>query len=190
MSRTGSSTSSTDARHRRRARRTRATALAAGLLLLGGCGFEPVYGERSLPGGQPLAYFDIDLIGDRTGQMLRNELLERMHPRGENRAATGFVLRIRLQESRQGLAVRKDDTATRANLNLVAQFAVYRPGDSQPIFNGTATSVVSHNILAADYANIAARDDARRRGVNQLADLIKERLSVWLLQTGGRPAES
>lgn len=175
---------------RRRARALRAAALASGLFLLAGCGFEPVYGERSQASGDALARFEIELIADRTGQMLRNELLSRMQPYGEGRTASGYVLRITISESRQDLAVRKDDSATRANLSLVANFQVLQPGAEGPLFSGAATAVVSHNILTSDFATISAREDARRRGVRQLADRIKERLSVWLVQTGGRRAGS
>ena len=194
MSRTGSSTSSTDAcpaaRRHGAIAASLAAALAAGLVLLGGCGFEPVYGERSQASGDALARFEIALIADRTGQMLRNELLARMQPYGEGRTATGFVLKIEVTEARQDLAIRKDDSATRANLSLNAVFHVLQPGGKEPLFNGAATAVVSHNILTSDFATISAREDARRRGVRQLADRIKERLSVWLIQTGGRRVES
>ncbi|MEX2453476.1 MAG: hypothetical protein WD470_02165 [Rhodospirillaceae bacterium] len=156
-------------------------------MLLGGCGFEPVHGQRSQASAAALEQFDIAIVEDRVGQMLRNELLTMMHPRGERRAPVRFSLRIVLTEARQDLAIRRDETATRANLTLSAAFAVHSPDETLPIYAGSAVSVISHNILTSDYATIAARADARERGVRQIAHSITERLSVWLLQTGGRP---
>ena len=49
---------------------------------------------------------------------------------------------------------------------------------------GSARSVNSYNILTSDFATLSAREDARRRGVNQLALEIRERTSVWLIRIG------
>ena len=46
-------------------------------------------------------------------------------------------------------------------------------------------SVNSYNILTSDFATLSARANARSRAVRQLALDIKERLAVWLVQTGG-----
>ena len=184
MSRTGSSISSTDGRRGPRA------VLAAGVLLslclLSACGFRPIHGERSQASAAALSQVDIALIPDRTGQMLRNELLQRFHPRG---VATGdrFLLQVTLNEALQDLAIKKNEVATRANLTLTALFTVARSQDGQPVFTGSASSVNSYNILTSDFATLSARADARERAVRQLADDIKERMSVWLIQTGGAP---
>ena len=66
-----------------RASRGYAFAVAgAALMVVAGCGFQPIHGERSAASSADLANFDIALIADRTGQMMRNELLQQMQPRG------------------------------------------------------------------------------------------------------------
>ena len=79
---------------------------------------------------------DVDLIADRTGQMLRNELLDRLHPRGGRAAAKRYTLRVDLAESLQDLAIRKDDVATRANLRLTASFSVVSLDGGTVVFSG------------------------------------------------------
>ena len=153
-------------------------------LALAGCGFQPIHGQNSAASGEALAGIDIELIADRTGQMLRNELLQQMQPRG-GRTASRYDLAVTMGESLQNLAIRKDETATRANLILIARFSVTSRHDGKKVFAGRARSVNSYNILTSDFATLSAREDARRRGVQQLASGIKERLSVWLVQTGG-----
>jgi len=167
----------------RRLRSSVALALLAALTVAG-CGFQPIHGERSAASSDALATIDIGLIADRTGQMLRNELLQQMQPRG-GRTPSRYDLAVTMGESLQNLAIRKDETATRANLILIARFSVTSRRDGKKVFAGRARSVNSYNILTSDFATLSAREDARRRGVQQLASGIKERLSVWLVQTGG-----
>lgn len=164
-----------------------ATALAL-TAVCAGCGFQPIHGDRSRASAAALEGFDIELIPDRSGQLLRTELLQRFRPRGETGPAR-FTIRVGLSESLQNLAVRIDDTATRANLRLRATFSVVNRADRLVYYKGVAQSVNSYNILTSDFATLSARADARRRGVRELANDIKERISVWLFQTGGARVE-
>ncbi|MGB0630685.1 MAG: LPS assembly lipoprotein LptE [Alphaproteobacteria bacterium] len=156
------------------------------LLVLTACGFQPIHGERSAASSAGLAHFDIGLIADRAGQMMRNELLQQMQPRGAVQAPR-FELSMSLSETLTDLAIRKDEVATRANLTLTARYSVLNRADGSLVLSGQARSVNSYNILTSDFATLSARADARERAVRQLARDIKERLAVWLVQTGGRP---
>ena len=170
----------------RRSARRRALALAAaGLSALAsaGCGFHPLYGERSRAAPAALNHVEVELIEGRTGQMLRNQLLSRFHPRGGS--GDRYSLTVKIVETLQDLGIRKDSVATRANLTLAANFAVRSLPDRKLLMANNANSVNSYNILTSDFATLSARADARRRGVRQLADQIEERVSIWLLQTGG-----
>ena len=161
------------------------TVLAVMLIVLASCGFQPMHNEKSPASAAALANFDIALISDRKGQMLRNRLLKEMQPQGV-KLNPRFSLSVTLTETLSNLAIRKDDAATRANLALSAAFSVTLRGDEEALFSGTVKSVNSFNILTSDYATLSARADARKRAVKQLALQIKERLSIWLIQTGGR----
>lgn len=167
-------------------RRIRLLCLGAALLAGAGCGFQPIHGQKSAASSAALANFDIALIAERTGQMMRNELLQQMQPRGAV-ASPRYGLGVALTESPADLAIREDDVATRANLTLTARFSVMSRVDGSVLFSGQVRSVNSYNILTSDFATLSAREDARKRAVRVLALDIKERLSVWLVQTGGRP---
>jgi LPS-assembly lipoprotein len=169
-----------------RRRRKRILALTTALAVTAaGCGFQPIHGQRSEASGTALAAIDIGLIADRTGQMLRNELLQQMQPQGGTTPAR-YGLAITLGESLQELAIRKDETATRTKLIMTARFSVTSRADGKGLFTGSVQSANSYDILTSDFATLSAREDARRRAVQQLATGIKQRLSVWLVQTGGR----
>ena len=108
-----------------------------------------------------------------------------MQPRGPARAR--YSLAVTLTESLTNLGIRKDEVATRTNLALSASFTITELGGAKRIFSGSARSVNSYNILTSDFATLSARDDARRRGVNQLAQEIRKRVSVWLIRTDEQP---
>ncbi len=158
----------------------------AAALALAGCGFQPVHGEGSAASNVGLANFDIAIIKDRTGQMMRNEMLRQMQPRGAVRSPR-FKLSVSLTEARTSLAIKKNAVATRANLILDARYVVVDKADGAQLLSAQAQSVNSYNILTSDFATLSAREDARKRAVLQLARNIKERLAVWLIQTEGRP---
>ena len=172
----------------RRVRRRHVLTFAAlgAAMAIAGCGFEPIHGQRSGASSTALAAIDIGLIADRPGQMLRNELLQQMQPRGAVRAR--YSLSVTLKENLSNLGIRKDEVATRANLTMTAGFTITELGGAKRKFSGSARSVNSYNILTSDFATLSAREDARRRAVNQLALEIRERISVWLIRAG-EPAQ-
>ena len=170
----------------KKARRSGSLALATlGVTLaISSCDFEPIHGQRSGASSVALAAIDIQPIADRSGQMLHNELLQQMQPRGP--AEARYSLSVTMAEGLANLGIRKDTVATRANLTLSANFTIAELGDAKRQLSGLAQSVNSYNILTSDFANLSAREDARRRGINQLALELRKRISVWLTR-GGEP---
>ncbi|MCM0018613.1 MAG: hypothetical protein NBV67_01330, partial [Tagaea sp.] len=64
--------------------------------ILAGCGFEPLHRATARgSAADSLAAIRIDPIADRSGQILRNYLLDRLSPRGTP-ARPDYVLRVRL----------------------------------------------------------------------------------------------
>ena len=150
-------------------------------LFVSGCGFTGIHGPQSPATISNLATFEISPIPDRIGQMLRNELIDRMR-HGRKIDAPRFYVSVLLVERLNQLGIRKDDVATRANLILNATFRVSREQKGQPVYVGRSRSVSSYDILASDFATLSALQDARRRGVKTLAQTITNRISVWLVQ--------
>lgn len=149
------------------------------LTALAGCGFRPLHGRDNGNTPASLAAIYVAPIPDRTGQILRNGLLDRLTPKGVPKRPS-YQLRVGLREGKQDLAIRKDDVATRANLVVVAQFQLIRASDATVIYTGTATSTNSYNILRSDFATISAENDARRRATVQIADEIRTQLAIFL----------
>ena len=161
----------------------------AGVLLLTACGFQPLYGTgRDADASAQLAEVKIERIAERRGQILRNELLDRMNPRGEP-ARPSYRLAIDTAESLQGLGIREDDTATLARLTLTANFSLFDAATQESLLSGSATSINSYNISTSEFATDSAEADARRRGARDLAEDITARVAIFLAQSGRAAAE-
>ncbi len=149
------------------------------LIGLGACGFRPLYSERHNAGvTAELAATRIDLIADRTGQKLHNFLLDRFNPKGLA-APPRYGLKITVQTRRRELGIRKDETATRANLTLTARYTLRDWRTNRSLYQGTSSSANSYNILEADFATLAALNDATTRAARELSEKIKTRLSIF-----------
>lgn len=166
--------------------RRRVLMACAGMLLLGGCGFHPVYGSRgdgSGPRGsvaRHLAAVEVGLIADRIGQMLRNELMTQLHYAGTDEVPL-YQLEVQVTEQEEQLSVERDATSTRANLRVTALFTLVQINDSQILLRGSLNAVNSFAIqrtTEAVYSTIVAREDARRRGVRTVADKIVNRIAL------------
>lgn len=165
---------------RRRSRRQ--VVVAAGALLCGACGFRPLYGaaERGGDGSQAqLETVRIEPIANRTGQYLYNDLRDRLNPRGRP-AAPRYVLSVELEEDRESLFFRQDETASRANLTLRARYVLRRVEDNAVVLRGESRSTSSFDVLATNvqFATVVSEEDARRRTARDLSETIATRLAV------------
>ena len=100
---------------------------AAACAMLGGCGFEPLYGERrdvNVVG--ELAGVRIAPIPDRGGQVLRNFLLDQIKPRGTGSGA--YTLAVELREPQQEIGILRNDTATRIAYSAIATYTLADAG--------------------------------------------------------------
>ncbi len=159
-------------------------------LVLSACGFKPLYGGTDSQAMSPvdhMAAIRIAPLPDRTGQQMHNLLRDRLNPIGQPREPI-YALGLRLSESRQELGIRKDETATRANLNLAVQFTLSSVQTGTPLYSGHLNSVSSYNILTSPFATGFSEADARARALRELADGIRTRLGIYF--SGRQDGES
>jgi LPS-assembly lipoprotein len=150
------------------------------VLLAAGCGFRPLYGQSGGGDAATLATVEIEPIPDRIGQKMRTLLRERLSPKGPSDRSL-FRLSVSLTEARQELAFRKDESATRANLTVTANFrlaVIDRPDIGT--LSGTAYSTNSYNVLESQFATLSAANDARDRALVSLAEEIRLRIAAGM----------
>lgn len=156
-----------------------AAALALCGLLLVGCGFQPLYGERA--GGvqvrQAFGGIAVAPIADRVGQLVHNQLIDSLTPRGAPRSPV-YELTVVLEQTKEGVAFQRDEQATRFNVSLEATFVLREIATGEVVTSGNTRSVAAFNIVRSEFANITAESDALRRAARQVADSIALRLGV------------
>jgi LPS-assembly lipoprotein len=159
------------------------------LLLLAGCGFQPIHGGARGPETRAeLASVRIEPIEERTGQMLRNHLLDTMNPSGAP-ARPAYRLLVTLNETKEELGVQRSEFATRSNLRLAASYRLVRAADGAQVFQGASNLAASYNLLSNDFATLSAEADARARATRELSDDITQRVAAFFRQQAQAPRQ-
>lgn len=120
-------------------------------------------------------------LRDRVGQLVHIQLSKIMHAQGTSRNPV-WELSIKLTSQTVDLGIRKDETATRSNLTLNAEFKLKRIATGKVSFKGRSVITISYNILVARFGTISSRNDAIRRAARELGENIKTRVALFLSQ--------
>ena len=147
------------------------------------CGFRPLY-EPMNDRDTFLEFSKISIspIKDRTGQLLHNELLQLLHPKGAHNQVS-YKLKTTLSESETSLGVKKSAIATRGNLLMTAKYNLTPIKGGPEIKESQKTITVSYNLFTSPFATQAAKENARLRAVRELAQEIRHHLGVVLRDT-------
>ncbi len=145
--------------------------------LQSGCGFQPVYGDRSnQQSASELQHISVGLLEDRVGHRLRDELHRLLNSDGQ---AVRYHLAINLANRSTVTAVDRDSSDRRSNLRLVAAINLTEPGAEAPLYQTTVISDAGIDQLPSDFATLVAEDAAERRAVERLARDIRQRLALY-----------
>ncbi len=148
------------------------------LLLLAACGFQPMYAQ---PGGaSAIGPVQIAEIDGKAGHVLRTELSRMLAV--ENDGSPPMDLRITLVEQVTPLGIRVDESATRAELRLTANYILTPPQAGATVMRGSVFTVVNYDIPTAAFGEIAAQDDARERAAETMAQRFRAELALRMAQ--------
>jgi LPS-assembly lipoprotein len=151
------------------------------LMLLGACGFRPLYGSDSTSPGvaNDLASVSIPEPRDRLSQLIRNDLMSTMRPAG-----TAEPDRYRLDID----AVATEDksiedssnsrAARRATVRVMANFELRDLSGGKTVYKGRTFSNVSYDDVQQSFADLQARTNAMERGAHEIALDIRTRLAA------------
>ncbi len=151
------------------------------LFALAACGFQPLYARDSETGvavSDELAQVLVLPISHRTGQQMHNFLRDRLNPQGQP-VHPSYTLSVKLIERVTELGIQQDATATRAQLSMVAEYALRDSAGETVLYRGKARAANSYNILEDPYATQVAEVDARERALETLSDEMKIRLATY-----------
>lgn len=154
----------------------------APLLLLAGCGLQPLYSGGS--GGavaQELASVEIAPIPGRNGWLVQNALKDRIA--AIPGAAPRYRLEVELDDKIEGFGVRRDDAITRERRTLRARYRLTERGSGTVLVDATAGSDSGIDVVRSEYATIAAENTAAELLAGDVADQIIARIALYAKRT-------
>lgn len=150
------------------------------LLLLAGCGLQPLYqGGREGVAAQRLAGVEVEPITGKAGWLVRNALSERLD--SVSGGAPKYKLTVILDDRIDGLGVRANDNVTRERRTLRARFqlrAVDAAADAAPLLDEAESADAGLDVTSSEYATVAAEDSALERLAGIIADRIVARIAI------------
>lgn len=160
--------------------------LAGFLMLASGCGFQPLMGGGNVEVRDKLESIRVEVIADRSGQILRNYLLDDLTPRGV-RGSGSYRLQVRLFEPRREVAIRRDDTASRLGYTASVHFEL-QDSTGRRIFSGSSQSETTFEVTNSEFATLSGLTSARDRALQVVSADIRQQLADFFVREPARPA--
>ncbi len=159
----------------------------APLLLLAGCGLQPLYsGGIAGPVAATLAGVSVTPIEGKAGWLMQAALADRIQAAGSPR----YSLKVELDDNITGFGVRRDDAVTRERRTLRARYQLVENATGETVLDATAGSDAGIDVVSSDYATIAAENTALERLTGVVADQIVSRVALYAKRTAENPAQA
>ena len=147
-------------------------------LSLAACGtYRPLYGSG--PDGTnvagSLSSMSVAEQHTRSGQLLRNELLDGSHASGQQR----FRLKLDVTERVIYVASLSSSTAVRKRFNLTAHYELFDASSDKSSTAGDSFSNVEFDTVNIPVSDLQAEDAARSRAAKELGQDIRLRLATF-----------
>lgn len=157
---------------------TRILCLTMALVPLNACGFKPLYGNYSQTEDK-LAGINVNLIPNRTGQLLRQELQRRLLGTSAGPVRYNLDIALTLHTDIAGILA-SNSVATRQRLSADANWTLHDAANPQIIVaRGTANASDAENILNQQYFAADMETDAVNGHLMEiLADQITAQLAA------------
>ena len=155
------------------------------LLTMSSCGFTPLYGGGADQGVvRPLGQVTVAIIADRSGQILRDELRERLERSSGEGEASRYDLNVALSLGESDIAVDQQSASTRGRENGVASWTLKAQDAAHTVLAaGSAHALDGFDIINQQFfAADMSREQAIRRVDQALADQITQQLAVYFKQ--------
>ena len=154
----------------------------AGILMLGGCGFHPLYGRDSAS-HQPamaaqFASIQIGVIPDRLGQKMRNMLIDSLHISGASNDPR-YYLTMTVKEAVIDLGLQENSTSTRGQVRLTVVYFLSDKISGKTMLSETLRTSAGYNILINQFSSLLSQDDAENQGLQQISDQMTEHLALY-----------
>lgn len=159
--------------------------MGALLCIISACGLHPVYSAsyqaKQASSNASLAQVEVVTDNSRLGQLLKAETEDRLNPTALSVAKT-YRLSLAIAQTNIPLFVAPDGTYGRGNIEFNVSYSLIRLSDNQLIDKGSIKRVSSYSAAeqAAIYATFVTEEDARKRGIIELAHDLQLRVGNHL----------
>ncbi|WP_284377792.1 LPS assembly lipoprotein LptE [Amylibacter marinus] len=139
-----------------------------------GCGFEPVYGEKSSASAL-LGQVDIQVQNSRNSFEFRDRLIERL---GRGDASAPYYLTYEFGITSDDLVISDSDNVTRYTLSGVTRYKILERASNTVVFTDKVASNTAYSATSGTYQTSVAERDAHVRLVWDMAEKIATRISI------------
>lgn len=146
-----------------------------------GCGFRPMMGEQDsgLAMSERLDQVDIGFVPDRSGQQLRNLLIDRFYRDGRP-DSTLYRLEISLSTAAAPMGLQKDALASRGQWDITVSYRLLHIASGALMFQASSRAMPGFSFSSGQYATMVSESGALERGLVQVADDIRSRVAMFL----------
>lgn len=156
------------------------------LMVLAACGFQPVYGGSGgvSPVSEELSLVAIDPMPNRAGQMLRNDLIDRMYGKAGRPSHPAYHLSVNLRIVEEDLGTLANATTALAALHAYGDY-VLTDTSGKVLTKGATASTAQYDKLTSQYSTLAAHDNAVERTVREVSEQLTARLGLYFAERPG-----
>jgi LPS-assembly lipoprotein len=169
--------------------------LCSAALALAACGFHPLYGKiGNGPGAQAVfsSVYVPPIELEKAGYELRNDLIDQLQAKPEPAGAL-YDLRIVARDRNAAIAIQnepvvgnlKEIEITRYNYTLIVNYELIDRKTQKVLTRGTESSLSAYDVVANPYATQVAKEDAQARTAQDIAQELRIKIAVYLVQHGG-----
>lgn len=152
-------------------------------VVIGGCGFSPLYGNKAQGKGTvtELAAIELADIKGRMGQRLKNRLEDLFNPQHRH-TTKGYVLDVVIQVTNTPFGIQLDSRITRYKTVISLNYTLVDKSTGKILSTGVVERQGGYDALNSDYATYISEKDNEKRITKELAEDIKLRLTSLLVQ--------
>jgi LPS-assembly lipoprotein len=154
------------------------TLLMVAALVLAGCGYRPMYGSSATSPGVAgsLSSISIPEPTDRTGQLIRNELISSMQTgRGEDK----YMLNLTTTLADNGVILDKQPSVGRQAILITTTYELVDRSTGKILTKGTTFARVPYDVVRQPFADMQAQKDATERAAREVGADIRTRLAAY-----------
>lgn len=171
------------------------TTLCVILLALTSCGFEPLYVERKSADtwyykgqfdtsiSEEMSQIQIAPIADRIGQLIRNNLLDNLMPKGVSDSPKYILEVFNINQSITEQAMRDDITATREKVHYTVNYRLLNASDHKELVSGNSIAYLGYDIMANPYSTTFAQKKIEKDAAKIIANDISLRMGAYFHST-------